>query len=151
MPVRVQQIIYLRLYSIQLFFQLIKSMCHNASLYKVICTILSQGIGVVKGFLNDCVKNMVLYGYLWVFRTFSEKAKINMLTLCREWVRICCLSTFQNESPDIFLRNAQKTSTQVHTKNPYKTMTQPTAKESTCIISQMVYYNSISTKRKKQK
>ena len=53
-----------------------------------------------------------------------------MLTLCREWVRICCLSAFLNESVDIFLRNAQKTLTQIHTKNPYKTMTYPTAKES---------------------
>ena len=90
---------------------------------------------------------MVLYGYLWVFRTFSEKAKINMLTLCREWVRICCLSTFQNESPANFMRTSRKNIQKSQRKFPYKSMTYQRPLDSACIISQMVYYNSILTNK----
>ena len=90
---------------------------------------------------------MVLYGYLWVFRTFSEKAKINMLTLCREWVRICCLSAFQNESVAIFMRTSRKNIQKSQRKFPYKSMTYQRPSDSACIISQIVYYNSILTNK----
>ena len=51
---------------------------------------------------------MVLDGILWYIRTYIKKVKINMVTLCREWVRICCLSAFQNESVVIFMRTSRK-------------------------------------------
>ena len=74
-------------------------------------------------------------------------AKINMIKLCREWVRICCLSAFQNESPAIFMRTSRKNIQKSQRKFPYKSMTYQSPSDSACIISQIVYYNSILTNK----
>ena len=73
-----------------------------------------------------------------------------MLTLCREWVRICCLSAFQNESVAIFMRTSRKNIQKSQRKFPLKSMTYQSPLDSACIIPQMVYYNSI-TKRERNK